>query len=157
MIVRPATADDADAIVRVTNLAFEVEKGFIHGERTDRDDVLAHMRRGEFLVLEDGGALVGCVYLEHEGARAYFGMLSIDPARQGGGFGRTLVEAAEARGREQGCSIMEIRIVSLRDELFPYYRRLGYAETGETAPFSPEAAHLLKQPCHFVMMRKALS
>jgi GNAT superfamily N-acetyltransferase len=156
VVVRSATPEDVDAIVAVTNAAFVVEKDFIDGARTDREDVLAHLARGEFLVLEDDAALVGCVFVEHAGGRGYFGMLAVDPARQGGGHGRRLVAAAEDRCRARGCSVLEIRIVSLREELFRYYRALGYAETDETLPFSAEAAHLLKRPCHFVVMRKAL-
>jgi hypothetical protein len=43
--------------------------------------------------------------------------------------------------------------VDLRTELPPFYRRLGYEQTG-TAPFSdPEKA---TRPCHFILMSKAL-
>jgi hypothetical protein len=49
---------------------------------------------------------------------------------------------------------MDIHIVNLREELPPYYRRLGYAERG-TLPFSaPERA---SRPCHFIVMTKPLS
>ena len=77
----------------------------------------------------------GCVYLKCTGDRGYFGMLSIDPARQRQGLGRRLIDAAEARARERGCRFMDIHIVNLREELPAYYRRLGYVENG-TLPFS---------------------
>ncbi len=110
---------------------------------------------GEFLTVDDAeGNMAGCVYLRIRGERAYFGMLSIDPARQGRGLGRTLVESAEARARDRGCRFMDIHIVNLREELPPYYRRLGYAERG-TLPFSaPERA---SRPCHFIVMTKPLA
>lgn len=156
VIVRQATSADVDMMVAVINAAFVVEAPIIRGPRTDAADVSARLASGEFLLLEEEGAPIGCVYLEHAGPRAFFGMLAVDPGRQQGGLGRRLVEAAEARARAYGCTFMEIKIVSVREELFPYYRRLGYAETGETARFSPEAEKLLRTPCHFVTMRKEL-
>ena len=80
-------------------------------------------------------------------------MLSIDPAHQGRGLGRLLIDAVESRCRAAGCPRMKIHIVNLREELPPFYRRLGYVEDG-TLPFStPEEA---TRPCHFIVMTKAL-
>ena len=80
-------------------------------------------------------------------------MLSIAPERQRQGIGLRLVDAVESRARERGCRFMDIHIVNLREELTPYYRRLGYVET-ETLPFSePERA---SKPCFFIVMTKRL-
>jgi GNAT superfamily N-acetyltransferase len=112
------------------------------------------MREGEFLLLEDASGLAGCVYLtSNKDGRAYFGMLSIDPSRQGQGFGRRLIDAVEVRARELGCRHMDIHIVNLREELPGFYRKLGYVEHG-TLPFSD--MERASRPCHFVVMRKIL-
>jgi ribosomal protein S18 acetylase RimI-like enzyme len=80
-------------------------------------------------------------------------MLSIAPACQHQGLGRRLIDAAEVRARERGCRVMDIHIVNLREELPPYYRRIGYAETG-VLPFSdPDRA---SRPCCFIVMSKPL-
>jgi GNAT superfamily N-acetyltransferase len=80
-------------------------------------------------------------------------MLSIDPGQKGRGFGRALIDAVESRARAAGCPSMKIHIVNLREELPPFYQRLGYVETG-TLPFpSPDEA---TRPCHFIVMTKAL-
>ena len=92
------------------------------------------------------------IYIEVRGARGYFGMLSVDPARQKAGIGRILVDSAEAHFRAAGCQAVDIKIVHLRSELPPYYRALGYVETG-TAPFVDDN---LKQEAHFVIMSKPL-
>ena len=94
----------------------------------------------------------GCVYVELRGPRAYLGLLSVDPVRQGGGVGKKLIAAAEKYARGHGCGHMDIRVVNLRAELPPYYRALGYEETG-TEEFHGEP---VKLPCHFVVMSKAL-
>ena len=105
-------------------------------------------------MLEDEGALVGCVYVEARGPIGYFGMLSIDPQRQGQGFGARLVAAAEQWCARHGCGIVEIEVVDLRTELPPFYRKLGYVEQG-TRPF-PDSERC-KLPCHFIVMRKHVS
>ena len=65
-------------------------------------------------------------------------MLSVDPQRQGGGYGRALMAAAEEYCRRNGARLADLRIVNLREELPPFYRRLGYIESG-TEPFSEPA------------------
>jgi GNAT superfamily N-acetyltransferase len=147
--IRQATAEDAAQVAALINQAFSVEKFFVEGDRTSAEEVRTMMARGEFLVLADFAAVV---YVELRGERGYFGMLSVDPARQKQGLGRQLVEVAEQRCRDAGCRIMEMHTVNLRLELPPYYRKLGYVESG-TAPFTSER---LKQPAHFVKMEKPL-
>jgi ribosomal protein S18 acetylase RimI-like enzyme len=154
LTLRSATPDDAPALARSISQAFEVERFFKVGDRTNRDEVASLMREGEFLVLEDPpGTPAGCVYVKRKGDRSYFGMLSIDPALQGRGLGRALVDEVESRARAAGCRYMDIQVVNLREELPPFYRRLGYVETG-TAPF-PDDEHTTK-PCHFILMTKTL-
>lgn len=152
---RMAAPADIPAMMSIINEAFIVEAFFKIGNRTSGEELEALMREGgEFLVVEEAdGTMAGCVYLHCSGDRAYFGMLSIDPAKQGRGFGKALIAAAEARATERGCRFMDIHIVNLREELPPYYRRLGYVVQG-TIPFpTPERA---SRPCHFIVMTKPL-
>ena len=151
--LRDATAADAEAIAALVNRAFLVEQFFVEGDRTSPDAVRGLLEKGAFLLAESDGALVACVFVERRGERGYFGMLSVDPARQGEGLGRRLVVAAEDRCRRQGCREMEILVVDVRTELPPLYRRLGYVEVG-TEPF-PDTERA-KRPCHFIVMVKPL-
>ena len=154
MQLRKAVRADAPALTDLINLAFRKERFFIDTDRITQAQVEDHFSKGEFLVLEDEAALAGCVYVEPRGDRAYLGLLSIDPARQRAGLGARLVAAAEDRGRDLGCVCVDILIVNLRAELPPYYRKLGYVETG-TAPFPADTP--TKVPCHFVRMSKPLT
>jgi GNAT superfamily N-acetyltransferase len=106
--------------------------------------------KGTFLVADD---YAGAVYVEPRGERAYFGLLSVDPAAQGAGLGKRLIAAAEDYARAHGCSRMEIRVVDLRAELPPLYERLGYTFTG-TEPWPEDAPS--KLPCRFLLMEKRL-
>jgi len=152
--VRDATADDAPAIAGLVNQAFLVERFFVDGDRTNAAEISRLLENGAFLLAEAGGRLVACVYVELRGDRGYFGMLSVDPSRQGEGLGRRLVEAAEDRCRSRGCRLMEIHVVDLREELRPFYRRLGYVEVGEEPFPDHERA---KRPARFIVMTKPLA
>lgn len=157
--VRPATADDIPALVDLINEAYEIEKYFAEGDRTDAGEVAAMATRGHFLVLDrsDGSGLAGAVYVRtdrhDDGDHGYFGMLSVASDLRSHGIGRRLVAVAEALCTALGCTWMDLQIVNLREELAPWYRRLGYHEVG-TAPFHHRA---LKRPCHFVRMSKPLT
>ncbi len=151
MTVRAAGREEAGEIVRVINAAFNpAESFFVDGDRIDFEQVQHYFEKGVFLVAEE---LAGCVYVELRGERAYIGLLSVDPARQKGGVGKALMDAAESYARGRGCRAMDLRIVNLRLELPAFYRKLGYAESG-TEEFTPGAPTRL--PCHFVTMQKAL-
>jgi predicted N-acetyltransferase YhbS len=150
---RLTTEADAEAISVLVNTAFKVERFFTDGDRISPEKVREMMRRGKFMLAEDDGAMIACVYVELRGQRAYFGLLGVGPSRQGQGLGRKMVEEAEDYARAAGCEFMDLRIVNLRSELPPFYRRLGYVETG-TEPFAADAEPSL--PCHFIKMSKPL-
>jgi N-acetylglutamate synthase-like GNAT family acetyltransferase len=150
---RDARAEDVQALVSLINAAYQVEELFVAGPRTSVAEIEEILRGGGFLLAEEDGRAVGCVYVGRRGGRGYFGLLSVEPSRQGRGLGRRLVEAAEARLREQGHREVEILVVDARTELFPFYAGLGYGREGEE-PF-PEG-YALRIPCRFVVMRKTL-
>ncbi len=152
--LRLADAADTEGIVRLINAAFQVERFFLDADRINAGEVRARLASGKFILAEDDGVLVGCVYVEPKAGRAYLGLLSVDPARQRSGIGKHLMSAAEDHSRNSGSSFMDLRIVNLRTELPAFYRRLGYVENG-AAPFPEEANP--KLPCHFVIMTKPLS
>lgn len=154
MKTRTAQFEDAEGIARLVNAAFRPERFFIDADRTNPDKVRALLEKGKFLLAEEAGTLTGCVYLERNGERGYFGLLAVDPAAQRSGLGSRLVTAAEDDCRSVGCRYMDLTIVNLRTELPGFYTRLGYTESG-TLPF-PSDQHP-NQPCHLVRMSKTLA
>ena len=152
---RVAEAGDRARLIPLINAAFSIET-FLEGTRTDEERLAATMRKGSILLAEDGGGrLLGCVYAEVRGERGYLGQLAVDPAHQGAGLGRLIVEAAEEFLRRQGCGAVDISVLSLRPELLPIYRRFGYVETGVEA-FNPSRALKDGGTCHCVVMSKTL-
>ncbi|MFZ0278153.1 MAG: GNAT family N-acetyltransferase [Candidatus Sulfotelmatobacter sp.] len=152
---RTAVTADAENISHLVNAAFRPERFFIDADRTNPDKVRALLDKGEFLLAEESGALVACVYVELRGDRGYFGLLAVDPLRQRAGMGSRLIDAAEEYCRVAGCRFMDLTIVNLRKELPGYYRSRGYVENG-TLPF-PSDQHPPKMPCHLVKMSKPLA
>ena len=152
--MRNAESADAEGIARLVNAAFRPERFFVDADRTSPDKVRALLEKGKFLLAEDAGVLVACVYVELRGERGYFGLLAVDPARQRTGMGSRMVDAAEDYCRAAGCRFMDLTTVNLRKELPGYYRRRGYVENG-TLPF-PADQHPPKMPCHLVKMSKSL-
>jgi GNAT superfamily N-acetyltransferase len=153
--IRTAGAADTGQIARLVNAAFGPERFFIDGDRTSPDKVRALLQKGKFLLAEDPGTLLGCVYVEPRGERGYFGLLAVDPAHQRTGLGARLIDDAEEYCRSAGGRFMDITIVNLLTPLFGYYGRLGYVENG-TVPF-PKEQNLPKVPCHLVKMVKPLA
>jgi GNAT superfamily N-acetyltransferase len=154
VVLRAAGSADFEAITRLINAAFQVERFFIDGDRIRIEDLRALAGKGKFILAEDGGSIAGCIYVEPRAERAYVGLLSVDPARQRGGLGSRLMRAAEDYCRDAGCHFVDLRIVNLREELPAFYRRKGYEEAG-ISPFPADAQP--KLPCHFINMTKILT
>jgi len=153
--LRVATPSDYPAIAALVNAAFEVEAFFVTEPRTSEEEVRTIACAGTFLLAETEPArLVGAVKVTLHGSVGHFGMLSVAPGVQGRGLGRRIVAAAERRMLEHGASTSEITVVNVREELFPWYRRLGYRSIGT----EPYVAHRPpKIPVHFVVMQKQLA
>jgi GNAT superfamily N-acetyltransferase len=151
--VRLATEADAETLLALINRAFAVERFFIDAERLHLAEVYERLASGCFLMLAEDGVVLACVYLELRGERAYLGLLSVDPLRQGQGMGARLLHAAEEYCRRHGCRHLDLRVVNLRQELPPYYRKRGYHEIG-TSPFPEDQP--VKLACHFIEMSKEL-
>jgi hypothetical protein len=85
MHIRAAETRDAEGVANPVNTAFRPERFFVDQDRTNPDKVRALVETGKFLLPEDSGSRVGCVYVELRGERGYFGLLSVDPGRQRSG------------------------------------------------------------------------
>ena len=115
------------------------EADLIGGDRTTPEEVAAMIAAPEKRVLlaERDGALIGTVTVTDLGqARAYMGLLCVDPTLQAAGLGRALVSEVEALAvQEFGAKVMELIVLDARAELIAWYERRGYVRTGELRPF----------------------
>jgi GNAT superfamily N-acetyltransferase len=145
--IRAAVGGDIPALVRLINAAFIVEHFVFDGDRISAQEARAFMETGKFLVARDSAGFAACVYVELRKGRGYLGLLAVDPQRK-------LVAAAEDYFRGEGCCAVDLRVISQRTQLPPFYRRLGYVEIG-TAPFAPSLQ--AKVPGHYIIMSKPLA
>jgi ribosomal protein S18 acetylase RimI-like enzyme len=153
--LRMAKAADRPRLIPLINAAFAVET-FIDGPRTDAKRLAAAMKKGSILIAEDRRArLVASVYVEVRGRRGYLGMLAVDPRLQGKGLGRRMTLEAEQWFRRHGCKAAELTVVDLRTELPPFYRKLGYMETGNR-DFHPDQRLRPGVKCRLIVMGKRL-
>jgi GNAT superfamily N-acetyltransferase len=150
--VRRAGPDDAAELAALINRAYEVERFFVAGARTDAAEIERLCAHGHFLVLGAGGEIAAAVHVRADGERGALSMLSVTPELQGAGLGKRLVAVAEAWCAAMGCTAMALQVVNLRTELEAWYKSLGYRVIG-TAPY--EHRDVLRA-CHFVLMEKRL-
>jgi ribosomal protein S18 acetylase RimI-like enzyme len=155
MNIRQATEVDSRSLEKLINAAYKIEEFFVSGNRIHPEEITQYMKNGFFLVGEEAGTVLGSVYVEIKRERAYLGLLSVLPSFQGSGIGRKMVQAAEDFAKSHRCTSIDLSVVNLRIELPPFYRKLGYRETGEIAPF-PDRVLVTDGPCYFVMMAKKL-
>lgn len=167
----PATLADIPALVDLVESAYRGERSragwtteadLLDGQRTDADSVAEMLDSpGQcLLTLRARDALLACCHLRRDGDIAHFGMFAVNPTRQAGGLGGRLLAAAETHARETwGCRSMQMLVIDSRAELIAWYRRKGYAETGETAPFpygNPRFGLPKRDDLRFIRLAKRL-
>ena len=88
-------------------------------------------------------------------AHLYFGMLSVDKRYQGYGLGLGIIRFVEEIGRVHGFDYIELHVVNLREDLHPWYEKLGYKRFGKSS-WPENLKHELKQDAYFIHMQKML-
>jgi ribosomal protein S18 acetylase RimI-like enzyme len=162
-----ATIADIPVITTLVNNAYRGEasrKGWTHeadlvdgNERVNEASVQAMLNNpaATILVYKVDDEIRGCVYLEKQQDSLYLGMLSVYPAAQTGGIGKALMQAADEYALQQGCSSMNMSVISARKELLEWYQRRGFKDTGERKPFpSDDKFGKPLQPLQFVILSK---
>jgi ribosomal protein S18 acetylase RimI-like enzyme len=171
---RFATAADAPAIADLVESGYRgdrsragwtTEADLLEGQRTSAEGVLeilsqpdSHVLLGE-CIGEDGAlVLIASAQLERHDGHAYFGMFSVRPGLQNGGYGKQMLAEAERIAREEwGAQQMRMSVIEQRAELIAWYERRGYVRTGEFLPFpyGDERFGLPKRPdLRFLVLAK---
>lgn len=173
VIASPGQADDTAFVEEVAALVNQVyaegEKGiWVEGTtRTDAAEIAAMIRAGGLAVARDGDLLLGVARVQLlPTGEGEFGMLAAQPAHQGTGLGRRLVDFAESWARERGVRIMQLEVlfpnewehpmkVFLRD----WYVRRGYRVVckGDFALDYPALAPRLATPCDYLIFNRELA
>jgi ribosomal protein S18 acetylase RimI-like enzyme len=168
-MISKASLPDVVAIATLVNSAYRgdhakkgwtTEADLIDGTRTDAAALSDLIQKPDTTILkyEQDGKIIGCVELKIVDGRLYLGMLTVEPAIQGGGIGKKLLVAAEDFGKGKGCKAVFMTVITVRQELIDWYKRHGYADTGERKPFHFNDIRfgLPKQKLEFLVLEKQL-
>ncbi len=148
LVVRPARPAEAETLARLVNVAYgrtSKEPGWtseghlIQGPRVETEQMreIIEEQEGVILVAEAEGSLLACVQLSPEGDAYKLGLLAVRVEAQGKGIGRKLVRAAEDHARQtEGVERIVLNVLTVREELFPWYEDQGYERTGERVPLT---------------------
>jgi ribosomal protein S18 acetylase RimI-like enzyme len=168
-MISKAQQSDAQSIANLVNSAYRgdhakkgwtTEADLIDGTRTDAAALGDVMKKPGTTILkyERDGKIIACVELKIDGGKLYLGMLTVEPSIQGGGIGKEMLRAAEEFAKSNGCRSVYMTVITIRKELIDWYKRHGYADTGERKPFhfnDPRFGQP-RQKLEFLVMEKQL-
>lgn len=134
--IRPATASDRDAAVRL--LAAQLAEHDIPIERPLLDaaveGLLAREDRGAILLAVRDGAPIGLAVLsqtwtvEHGGTAMWLDELYVEPAHRSGGIGGRMMEAVVAEARRRGARALDLEVTADHARAANLYRRRGFEQ-----------------------------
>src|SRR3954447_20027216 len=129
-VLRPARADDVDALRRLPRAAFQHYTARIRRPPVpipaDYTDLVA---RGTTWVAEEDGAVTGFVVLLDQPDHMLLDILAVAPDAQGRGVGAGLLRLAEQQATRRGRPEIRLCTNEAMTENLDYYPRRGYVET----------------------------
>jgi ribosomal protein S18 acetylase RimI-like enzyme len=99
---------------------------------------IALARRGENSTVLTGkreGALVASVMVGHDGHRGWVYYVTVDPDRRHHGFGRSIMDAAEAWLQARGVAKLQLMVRKDNAKVHAFYQSIGYYNQ-ETVTFA---------------------
>lgn len=129
-MIRQALDGDEAEVRRVIDAAYlpYVERIGVRPGPLD-DDYADLIRRGQVWLLSDEQRTCSVLVLCPEPGAMLLSNVAVDPACQGRGLGRALIDFAEARAREAGFSLIRLYTNAAMTGNVQLYQRLGYRET----------------------------
>ncbi len=144
-VLRRATSADTEAFDAVHRAAFAWNREMLGREPLPLLIPPAEvLSRYETWLLEDAAGVAGTLALDPRPNDLEIWSVSVDPARQNAGIGRTLLSAAEARARALGLSTLRLYTGAVLTKNIDWYRRRGYeVERVEDLP-DRQIVHMVK-------------
>jgi GNAT superfamily N-acetyltransferase len=146
-----AEIGDASTINDVINSAYRgetsrvgwtTEADLIDGLRTTTAEVAQIIRREDAFILVGvlKDQIVATICCERHENTAKLGMIAVKPVLQNKGYGREMIQAAEAITlREWRVTGFFMSVITVRTELIEFYERLGYERTGNLNDFPAQS------------------
>ncbi len=122
--IRPFEERDLEPLVALLNTVFPDPAP--HNEpRASIRRKLAVLRE-LLLVGHEDGRLVATAMGGWDGHRGWLYQVAVAPDARGRGHGRAIVEAVEARLRDQGCAKLNLQVLASNPAAVGFWRKLGY-------------------------------
>jgi ribosomal protein S18 acetylase RimI-like enzyme len=127
--LRPATAADVPRLTEVARAAYEHYVPRL-GEppRPMTDDYDEVVRTHQVTVAERGDESLGLIVVGVDDEGFFIDNVAVDPARQGLGVGKALLEHAESAARDAGFDSIYLYTHERMVENLALYERIGYVE-----------------------------
>jgi ribosomal protein S18 acetylase RimI-like enzyme len=127
--LRPATAADVPRLTELVGAAYEHYVERLGGPpRPMTDDYAEVVRTKRVTVAERAGAIVGLIVSGVSDEGFHVDNVAVDPAHQGSGVGRALLEHAEVEARRAGFDSIYLYTHEKMSENLALYSRIGYVE-----------------------------
>jgi RimJ/RimL family protein N-acetyltransferase len=132
--VRAAVPADATAVEAVwASVAAEGEwigtELPLHPGWGDRYLTALGAEKSAWFIADEGGQVVGGVFVQAEGGVAHLGMAIVEGHR-GGGLGRALLSAAVGWARDRGCHKVSLEVWPHNARARRLYENAGFTEEG---------------------------
>jgi GNAT superfamily N-acetyltransferase len=128
-MIRKARANEAGAVRDVVLSAYERYVALIGTAPAPMlDDYAARIAADQVWVLQDAGGIGGVLVLEDGPDCFLLDNIAVRPDRQGQGFGRLLLDFAEAEAARCGWNIITLYTNALMTENITIYAARGYVE-----------------------------
>ena len=146
--IRPAQAQDVNALVGLINTAYRSDLGWTHeqkivaGERINQAQLQAMLENEhiQLYILEIDQQCIGCIALTFTNDNAEIGSFAVDPHLQNSGYGKVLLQYAEQVTQQYPeIHTLTMSVLSIRHELIEYYERRGYLKTGRCFAYPIDA------------------
>ena len=133
--IRPADVADLARVQAIVDAAYSMYVARIGKPPGPMvDDYAAHVRNHAIWVACDNlGEIGGLIVLVPEEDHLLLDNIAVDPAWQGKGVGRLLLDFADAEARRRGYAELRLYTNAMMTENVALYARIGWTETGRAA------------------------
>jgi ribosomal protein S18 acetylase RimI-like enzyme len=166
-MITKATFEDVSNLNQLVNSAYRgessrkgwtTEANILEGKRITEAELIEIIEDNKNTILKysENDQIIGCVLLIEKKEELYLGMLSVSPDIQNSGIGKKLMQQAEIQASELGLSKVVMTVISVREELISWYKRIGYVDTGAREPFPAGDVYIniSEKPLEFIVLEK---
>ncbi|ESZ76051.1 N-acetyltransferase [Mesorhizobium sp. L103C105A0] len=134
MTVRQALAGDLDAVVSLTQTAYEHYTPLFGAPPIPvTEDYAPRIERGEVWLLESGAELAGLIVIERHPDHAMIFSVAVSPPFQGRKLGTALLDFAQEQAGLWGVPEVRLYTNSRMERNIEIYTAYGFHETGRRA------------------------